>query len=233
MLASVFIPVSVTGIAAFVAGGGVGASLTRVAGIRGAGVRDALRSIVSRFQSTSSDAATAPGGARASTPPLVAGDSVLPLRRVRSGRLPLPQRVTHLTPDDEPALGLVNEFADGLAEFPVDEWLAIGRDLLTDRDHHASRAMSYARLESTINDRGLAIAAWYVRDAVETSAYYATHSTRYWNSSGRRAFAAAHGAAEEAALALLARASLPAEDFELLSAPYARLINRASVRRQA
>ena len=158
---------------------------------------------------------------------------MLPLRRVRTGRLPLPQRVTHLTPDDEPALGPVNEFADRLADFPVDEWLAIGRGLLTDRDHHASRAMSYATLESMLNDHGLAIAAWYVRDAVETSAYYATHSTRYWNSSGRRAFAAAHGAAEEAALALLARESLPAEDFELLSAPYVRLINRASVRRQA
>ena len=44
-------------------------------------------------------------------------------KRMRVGRLPLPQRVTDLTPEDEPALADVNIYVDRLAELPLDSWL--------------------------------------------------------------------------------------------------------------
>src|SRR5438309_332414 len=53
-------------------------------------------------------------------------ESPEPPPRVRTGRLPLPQCVTALTPTDEPALALVDIFVDHLAELPCDEWLAVG-----------------------------------------------------------------------------------------------------------
>ena len=145
-------------------------------------------------------------------------------RRMRTGRLPLPQRVADLTPADEPALAAVNAFADRLADLPASAWLAVGRSVMANGSFYAERATPFAILEATINDRGLAVAAWYVRDAIETSAFYATHSVVRWKSSERRAFAAAHGAAEEAALAILAQSFLSSEDYATLCGPFASTI---------
>jgi hypothetical protein len=144
-------------------------------------------------------------------------------RRPRTGRLPLPRQVTDLTPADEPSLGAVNEFADRLAELPVGAWLDVGRSMLAGSPSTTRRATPFAILEATINDRGLAVAAWYVRDAIETSAYYATCSVPRWTSMERRVFAAAHAAAEEAALALLAREYLSRADFDALYSPFEAL----------
>jgi len=81
-------------------------------------------------------------------------------------------------------------------------------------------------LGATINGRGLAVAAWYACDAIETSAFYASRAKR-WTPSDRRAFAAAYAAAEDAALALLARQFVPAADCATLVAPFARLVRDA------
>ena len=146
------------------------------------------------------------------------------LRRIRTGRLPLPRQVAELTPDDQPSLAAVNAFADRLAELPVLAWLTVGRTLVDDPSTYALRETPYAILEATINNRGLAVAAWYARDAIETSAYYASRSILKWTSKERRAFAAAHAVAEDAALAFLAQEHLSAEDFAALCGPFAGLL---------
>jgi hypothetical protein len=148
------------------------------------------------------------------------------LRRMRTGRLGLPREVAELTPDDEPALAAVNAFADRLADLPLLEWLAVGRTLI-EHAPIAHRETAYAILEATINDRGLGVAAWYVRDAIETSAYYASRPLKLWTSKERRAFAAAHAAAEDAALTLLARKFLPDADRAVLVAPFEAMAREA------
>ena len=147
---------------------------------------------------------------------------------MRTGRLRLPRQVAELTPDDQPSLAAVNAFADRLAELPVLAWLTVGRTLIDNPSTYALRETPYAILEATINNRGLSVTAWYVRDAIETSAYYASHAIVKWTSKERRAFAAAHAAAEDAALALLAREHLRAADFAALSAPFAAWVHEMS-----
>lgn len=144
--------------------------------------------------------------------------------RTRVGRLPLPKQVADLTPEEEPALADVNVFVDRLAELPLDGWLTIGRSSIGDHSSVGRRATAFAILEATIATNALGVAAWYARDAVETSAFVATRSAARWTSKDRRAFAAAHAAAEEAALALLAHEKLPASDFALLIEPFASLV---------
>lgn len=141
--------------------------------------------------------------------------------RRRTGRLPLPQRVADLTAGDEPTLDRVNAFVDRLAELPVATWLEIGRTLAGDLEAQAARSTARAILDATLADRELGLAAWYAKDAVETSAFLASHSAGRLSSADRRAFAGAHGAAEVAALALLAEDHLSAEDFTALYFPFA------------
>jgi hypothetical protein len=149
-------------------------------------------------------------------------------RRMRTGRLPLPQRVADLTPLDEPALAAVNAFADRLADLPASAWLAVGRSVMANNSFYELRATPFAILEATINDRGLAVAAWYVRDAIETSAFYATRPVVRWTSHERRAFAAAHGAAEESALAILAQPFLSSGVYATLCGPFSTTIAEAT-----
>jgi hypothetical protein len=212
------IPPSIGKLAGFLSSGFVGAMLGRFA---------------RKPASTRSSASVADGngGTRHTsslmTPRATDGVPMSPalLRRMRTGRLPLPRQVAELTPDDQPALAGVNAFADRLAELPVLAWLTVGRTLIDNPSIYARRETPYAILEATINDQDLAVAAWYVRDAIETSAYYASHSIVKWTSKERRAFAAAHAAAEDAALAILAQEHLSAEDFAALCAACASLMS--------
>lgn len=184
---------------------------------------------VARWRNASTAGGRDPSPTASNDEPSVRGDAAARVpRRARVGRLRLPAAVVELTPQDEPALAAVNTFADGLAELPVSAWLDAGRSVMSAASRVASRSTSYAILEATINDRGLAVAAWYVRDAIETSAFYASRSVNRWTRVDRRAFAAAHAAAEEAALALLARAFLSAQDLAILSAPFESLATEAA-----
>ena len=97
-----------------------------------------------------------------------------------------------------------------------------GAALLRDRASCARRAAASALLDATINGRGLAVAAWYACDAIETSAFYVS-SARRWTPSDRRALAAAYAAAEDAALALLAAPFVSAADCATLVAPFETL----------
>jgi hypothetical protein len=214
------IPPSIGRLAGFLSSGFVGAMLGRFVG----------RSAAPR-SSASVEGSAANGETRhtnALMTPRATDDfptSPALLRRMRTGRLRLPRQVAGLTPDDQPALAAVNSFADRLAELPVLAWLTVGRTLIDDPSIYAQRETPYAILEATINNRGLAVAAWYVRDAIETSAYYASRSIIKWTSKERRAFAAAHAAAEDAALAILAQEHLGGEDFAALCAPFADLVS--------
>jgi hypothetical protein len=132
---------------------------------------------------------------------------------------------------DQPSgvgLDAVQSFAQRLADLPTWAWLEVGHTLLRDRSSQGARAAAAALLGATINGRGLAVAAWYACDAIETSAFYASR-VRSWAPSERRAFAAARAAAEDAALALLAREFLPDGDRAVLAAPFKSLAREAGI----
>jgi hypothetical protein len=71
-----------------------------------------------------------------------------------------------------------------------------------------------------IREQHLGVAAWDIRDAVETAAFLVTPSHARCSRTERQVWDAARGAAEDAAIALLARAYLEAPDFETLCAPF-------------
>jgi hypothetical protein len=118
----------------------------------------------------------------------------------------------------------VDAFLDRLIELPLAEWLAIGELIVVDRDHVPVRRRAWDELEAKLRTGRLGVAAWSIRDAVDTAAYIATCESHRWTRHERGAFAAAHGAAEAAALALLARDDLPAEIYRSLTAPFAACV---------
>ena len=88
----------------------------------------------------------------------------------------MPRCVTALTPTDEPALALVNVFADRLVTLPYREWPeTVGNSQIAGAARASQRATAFAILDATLGTQGLGIAAWYARDAVETSAFLATN----------------------------------------------------------
>ena len=138
--------------------------------------------------------------------------------------LPLPPTVAEQTPTTLPALDVVNQFVDRLLDLPLSTWLAIGRDLMADRDALAVRQRAWTELESAIASAGLGILAWYTRDAVETVVCLVSRDRACWSREDRCRCAATHGAAEAAALGLLGRAHISADTLRVLCAPFAREI---------
>jgi hypothetical protein len=212
---------------AFVAGGAAGIVLARVAQLRPAGptlsVVDEDRDCAMGSVPSIDDLVLwSPAQARESS-------ALAP--RARTGRLPLPACVTALTPCDEPALAPVNAFADRLTTLPMHEWMDVGRSETADPARAAQRATAFAILEAAIAAHGLGIASWYARDTVETSVCLATGGAPCRTARDLRLIAAAHGAAEAAALALLARDVLAASDFATLFAPFEYLVTREAMTR--
>lgn len=121
----------------------------------------------------------------------------------------------------------VRSFVARLAQLPASEWVEVGRALAANREGLVARSTARATLDATIANRGLSMAAWSVRDAVETAACLAGHAARRWSPADRRFLAHARDAAEGAALALLARDYLTAKDCDLLYAPFAAYIPMA------
>jgi len=220
-LFSLVLPLPLDTALAFLAGGAAGIVMTRAA--QPHRVEPLLSLVDADGDATTASAETL------GDPMCWADDAVLErpalATRTAEGRLPLPECVTALTPADEPALALVNRFASRLAELPYEEWLAIGRTQLADTARVSPRATTFAILEATIATQGLGIAAWYARDAVETSVFLATNGADPWSMGDRRFIAAAHGAAEDAALALLARDALAPADFTTLFAPFEHVMS--------
>jgi hypothetical protein len=145
--------------------------------------------------------------------------------RIRTGRLPLPRRVMTLTPSDEPTLDGVNAFVDRLAALALVAWLEIGESVVAGTPPPIEeRSAAWSVLTKAITDHALGVAAWYARDAVETSAFLAKACRRRWTSRDRWLFAAAHGVAEESALAVLARPHVDGASFAILIAPFRALL---------
>jgi hypothetical protein len=143
------------------------------------------------------------------------------VRGRRRGPLPLPSDVAALAPNEEPALDVVNQFVDHLAELPLIAWLAIGRELSADGSL-SIRQSAWIEVETAIAAQRLGMGAWYIRDAIETAICLASRQTSRWSRAERCHFASAHGAAEAAALALLARHHVSTESLHALCAPFRR-----------
>ncbi len=122
----------------------------------------------------------------------------------------------------------VNRFIDALAELPCAEWLAIGREIMADKSGAARRAVAWAIVNAVLADRGLLVSAWYALDGVETAVCHATHSRCRTSLKERKQIAAAHGAAEQAALTLLVTAWIDPPDVEVLCRPFATVLARST-----
>jgi len=139
-------------------------------------------------------------------------------------------RATPSAPSTPPR-ELAAAFLDRLDDLPRAGWIAVGRRLLADPAGHASRQAAAAALTAAIAEQGLVVAAWRLRDAVETAAQLASagclpHGGRRGalapcTASERRALEAARLAAERAVLALLVHRWLSAEDYARLVSPFA------------
>jgi len=131
------------------------------------------------------------------------------------------------------SLAVVNAFADRLTKLPVQAWLEVGRRETTDPARISQRTIALAALDAAIASHGLGVAAWYARDTVETSACLAGCDAPCRTTRERRLMAAAHRAADAAALALLARDVLAPTDFETLCAPFEQVVTPARTSRSA
>ncbi|HET9730858.1 MAG TPA: hypothetical protein VFR41_15610 [Acidimicrobiia bacterium] len=132
-----------------------------------------------------------------------------------ASRLPEPK------PNEIGALATVDDFLGYLYEWPLAAWLTIGRELSASGSLH-SRRLAWMDVEVAITDHRLEIAAWRVRDAIETAVCLASRKSSRWSREERCVFAAAHAAAEGAALALLVQRYIPAESLGALCAPLAK-----------
>jgi hypothetical protein len=133
-----------------------------------------------------------------------------------------------------PDRGRCDAFLAQLEEMPRAWWLAVGARALaagaagaTD----AARVRAAGALAAVLGRERLAVDAWLLRDAVETAAQLAAcddpapprtrrRPSAPCTDAQRRALAAARAAAEQAALAHLARPWLARADFVALLAPF-------------
>lgn len=141
--------------------------------------------------------------------------------RVPTGTIVLPPACAEPNPADKAALDAVNGFVDRLVDLPPFMWLSIGRGLMADREGLLVRQTAWSDVEAAIRENGLDMAAWYARDGVETAACLVSRRVPRWSREERCAFAATHGAAEAATLALLAHQHISPERLRVLCAPFA------------
>jgi hypothetical protein len=193
------------------AGGALAAVLSRLTLARRPAARGALR------QPATSDSPLSASTRQASA---VISTRVPLADRSRPAPLAPNRHVLFLPRAPETARQEVAVFVDRLDDLPGGRWIEIGRARLSPLAA-LHRAAAFASLEAAIEDQRLGVAAWHVRDAVATSAILARRTIRGWTRAERLALAAAHGAAEGAALAILARCSLAPEDFNVLCAQFA------------
>src|SRR5262249_25975293 len=131
----------------------------------------------------------------------------------------------------EPALALTKTFIEHNGDLPTESWIAVGRAAMANRSA-AAYANAWRAVQQAIAKHELSLAAWHIRDQIETLAYLASHAGAPLARKDRPVFAAAHGAMEDAALALLVSSDLTAGDLDLLCAPFATQASFAVVRHQ-
>jgi hypothetical protein len=156
--------------------------------------------------------------------PSANGPAAKLMRRLRAAPLSPPEAEP---PRATASLGRVDAFLDQLVELPLAEWLVIGEAVVAARERVPVRQRAWDELEAKLVSGRLGVTVWSVRDAVDTAAHIATRESHQWSRQERGTFAAAHGAAEVAALALLARDELPTETYRALTVPFTACIDAA------
>jgi len=117
--------------------------------------------------------------------------------------------------DDDSKLFAI-QLLDAWSRFPRSTWYAVGaRMLRTSRSEAGAVTASQLILEGVLAHHALTVDAWMVRDAADTAWFLAPQDE---GAPAPAISLAARRAVTNAALALLARAWLPVEDFERLSA---------------
>lgn len=117
----------------------------------------------------------------------------------------------------------VDTFVDSLIELGTWEWLDIGNSLAADRNGSIARQAARSVVDAALDRHTLWLPAWHVRDAVDTAAFFGTRHVSEWSRERRRAAAAAHTAAESAALALLVAPLIQRDAVDCLCAPFPAL----------
>lgn len=155
----------------------------------------------------------------------IRSESVAQSPQLRMAVVALPPPSRGVAARTETDLDGVTAFLDGLFELPLASWLAIGRALIADRQGLAVRQAAWSDVEDAIGTYNLAVAAWHVRDALETVVGLVSRPVPGWSRDERCQFAAAHGAGEAAALALRARAHVRHDIVRILCSPFAPFLD--------
>jgi hypothetical protein len=127
----------------------------------------------------------------------------------------------------EAAVDCAESFVTQLSALPAPAWASVGQSIAreTAREREA-RLAARARLTSLIADRGLRVTAWRIADAVDTVSFLAVDGMRRTSPSRtNRALHDARRAAQDLALACLARPFLSAADLGMMLAPFAAVMS--------
>ena len=111
------------------------------------------------------------------------------------------------------------EFTDRLAGLEMEQWLTVAASA---EQEAPARSSALALTEALINDSGLGVEAWSVLDDVTACA--PDVASRVTTRRMLTLLAAAHQAANAAALALLVRPLLHPGDFDVLYRPFATVL---------
>jgi hypothetical protein len=116
----------------------------------------------------------------------------------------------------------LERWLDSLYLLSRNDWLAIGRSDGIRAIPHSERDIACNAVSAAIADRGLQLTAWFVRDVIETAAWYAVSigasASRTSGRFGQLDEARSH--AEWAALAIATRSWLADGNFRLLYGPF-------------
>jgi hypothetical protein len=112
----------------------------------------------------------------------------------------------------------VERFIERLAAFSLDNWLSVAAAC------ERSSSQPEFSLHALIAHHRLGMDAWRVADDIETAAYCSLGSRGFAPSREGAALRLARGAATTAAIALLVRSLLSAEEFDSLYRPFVSLV---------
>jgi hypothetical protein len=100
---------------------------------------------------------------------------------------------------------------------------------MVNREQSVVRQAAWCAVEEAIAAHGLALAACEVRDALETAIFLVSRPVQRWSRVERCQFAATHGAAETAALALRAGAHVRPGTIRTLCSPFTPFVGFSSL----
>jgi len=154
-------------------------------------------------------------------PPVARSEPAATSLRSRAALVSVPPSRPALAAPAPTVLDNANYFIATLLELPLAAWLTIGRGLIADHESLTVRQSAWSDVEAALSAYGLAVDAWHVRDTLETAVCLVSRQMPCWSRDERCQLAATHGAAEAAALALMAGPHLRVDIIRSLTAPFA------------